>query len=60
MLLLSLNELPLDFVTYIWSSSQTKSELIQNIKTYKKNSDYKETVYKSIVNSENTELAIKI
>ncbi len=53
------NELPLDFVTYIWSSSQTKSELIQNIKTYKKNSDYKETVYKSIVNSENTELAIK-
>ncbi len=48
------NELPIDFVTYIWSGSQTKKELIDNIKTYKKDSDYKLTVYKSILNSENT------
>lgn len=53
------NELPVDFITYVWAGSQTRKELIQNIKTYKKHSDYKETVYQSIVNSGNTELAKK-
>ena len=53
------NELPVDFITYVWSGSQTRKELIQNIKTYKKHSDYKETVYQSVANSENTELAKK-
>jgi len=53
------NELPIDFVTYVWASSQTKNELIQNIKTYKKHSDYKETVYQSAFNSENTKIVAK-
>ncbi len=50
------NELPIDFVTYVWSGSQTKDELIQNINTYKKNSDFKETTYQSVQNSENTKI----
>ncbi len=53
------NELPIDFVTYVWSGSQTKKELIDNIKNYKKNSDYKETVYQSALNSENTKIVAK-
>ena len=53
------NELPIDFVTYVWAGSQTKSELIQNIKTYKKHSDYKETTYQSVLNSENTKIVAK-
>lgn len=53
------NELPIDFVTYVWAGSQTKNELIQNIKTYKKHSDYKETTYKSVLNSENTKIVVK-
>lgn len=53
------NELPTDFITYVWAGSQTKKELTQNIKTYKKHSDYKETVHQSVLNSENTELAKK-
>lgn len=53
------NELPIDFVTYVWSGSQTKKELIDNIKNYKKHSDYKETVYQSVLNSENTKIVAK-
>jgi hypothetical protein len=53
------NELPIDFVTYVWSGSQTKKELIDNIKNYKKHSDYKETVYQSALNSENTKIVEK-
>ena len=53
------NELPIDFVTYVWSGSQTKKELIDNIKNYKKYSDYKETVYQSVTNSENTKIVAK-
>ena len=53
------NELPIDFVTYVWSGSQTKKELIDNIKNYKKHSDYKETVYQSALNSENTKIVAK-
>lgn len=53
------NELPIDFVTYVWSGSQTKKELIDNIKNYKKHSDYKETVYQSALNSENTKIVVK-
>lgn len=45
------NNLPIDFVTYLWAGSQTKEELIQNIKAYKLNYDYREAVYKSIINS---------
>ena len=51
------NELPINFVTYIWSGSQKEKELIDNIKKYKKNSDFKETVYLSIINSEYTKVA---
>ncbi|MDO5106178.1 hypothetical protein [Capnocytophaga sp.] len=51
------NELPIDFVTYIWASSQTKEELVQNIENYKLNSDYREVVYKAIANSESTKTA---
>ena len=53
------NELPIDFITYVWSGSQTKKELIDNIKNYKKHSDYKETVYQSALNSENTKIVAK-
>lgn len=53
------NELPIDFVAYIWSGSQTKKELIQNIRDYKKHFDYKSTLYKSILYSENTAIAEK-
>lgn len=53
------NELPIDFVTYVWSGSQTKKELIDNIKNYKKHSDYKETVYQAALNSENTKIVAK-
>lgn len=53
------NELPIDFVTYVWSGSQTKKELIDNIKNYKKYSDYKETVYQSVTISENTKIVAK-
>lgn len=53
------NELPIDFVTYVWSGSQTKKELIDNIKNYKKHSDYKETAYQSVLNSENTKIVAK-
>lgn len=53
------NELPIDFITYVWSGSQTKKELIDNIKNYKKHSDYKETVYQSALNSENTNIVAK-
>ena len=53
------NEFPIDFVTYVWSGSQTKKELIDNIKTYKKHSDYKETAYHSVLNSENTKIVAK-
>ena len=53
------NELPIDFVTFVWSGSQTKKELIDNINNYKKKSDYKETVYQSALNSENTKIVAK-
>lgn len=53
------NELPIDFVTYIWSGTQTKKELIDNIKSYKKHSDYKEAAYKFALNSENTKTVAK-
>ncbi len=53
------NELPIDFVTYVWAGTQSKNELIKNIKTYKKHSDYKKTVYQSVESSENTEIAKK-
>ena len=53
------NELPIDFVTFVWSGSQTKKELIDNIKNYKKHLDYKETVYQSALNSENTKIVAK-
>jgi len=53
------NELPIDFVTYVWSGSQTEIELIDNIKNYKKHSDYKKTVYQSVLNSENTKIVAK-
>jgi hypothetical protein len=53
------NELSIDFVTYVWSGSQTKEELIDNIKNYKKHTDYKETVYQSVLNSENTKITAK-
>lgn len=53
------NELPTDFITYVWAGSQTKKELTQNIKTYKKHSDYKETTYQSVLNSGNTEIVAK-
>lgn len=53
------NELPIDFVTYVWSGSQTKKELIDNINNYKIHSDYKETVYQSALNSENTKIVAK-
>lgn len=51
------NKLPIDFVTYIWASSQTKEELVQNIEIYKLNSDYREVVYKVIAGSESTKTA---
>ena len=53
------NELPIDFVTYVWSGSQTKKELIDYIKTYKKHSDFKEPVYQSVLNSVNTKIVTK-
>ena len=53
------NELPIDFVTYIWSDSQTKNELIQNIKNYKLYLNYKKTAYLFILNSKNTKIAEK-
>lgn len=53
------NELPIDFVTYVWSSSQTKKEMIDNVKTYKKYSDYRITTYQSVLNSENTKIVAK-
>lgn len=53
------NALPIDFVTYVWSGSQTENELIENIRNYKNSSDYKETIYLSILNSENSEIAKK-
>lgn len=52
------NELPIDFITYIWSGSSTKDELIQNIYSYKKHYDYKKTIYESLLISENTEISI--
>ena len=51
------NKLPIDFVTYVWASSQTKNELIENIKNYKNNPDYRETIYLSVLHSENTKIA---
>lgn len=53
------NELPIDFVTYVWSGSQTKKEIIDNVKTYKKYSDYKITTYQSVLNSKNTKIVAK-
>jgi hypothetical protein len=53
------NELPIEFVTYVWPSSQTTKELIDNIKIYKKNADYKETIYHSILKSEKTNFVLK-
>lgn len=53
------NELPIDFVTYVWSGSQTEKELVDNIKNYKKHSVYKETVYQSALNAVNTKIVEK-
>lgn len=53
------NDLPIDFVTFVWAGSQTKKELIDNVKTFKKHSDYKEPVYQSLLNSENTKIVAK-
>lgn len=53
------NELPIDFVTYVWSGSKTTKELIDNIKIYKKYSDYRVTTYQSVLNSENTKIVAK-
>ena len=53
------NELPIDFITYVWAGSQTEDELIENIRVYKKHSGYKQTVYQSVVKSENTKIAVE-
>lgn len=51
------NKLPIDFVTYIWSGSHTKNDIISNIKHYKKKLSYKEALYKNIETSKNTEIS---
>lgn len=47
------NELPINFVTYIWAASQTENKIIQDINAYKLNSNFKLLVYKSLLNTEN-------
>jgi hypothetical protein len=51
------NNLPIEFLTFLWSSSQTKEELIRNIATYKTNNNYRLTLYESIKESKNTQIA---
>jgi hypothetical protein len=51
------NDLPFEFVTFLWSSSQTKEELVRNISNYKINSNYRLTLYQSIKDSKNTQIA---
>jgi hypothetical protein len=51
------NDLPLEFLTFLWSSSQTKEELVRNISNYKSNSNYRLTLYQSIKDSKNTQTA---
>ncbi|MDR1544387.1 MAG: AlwI family type II restriction endonuclease [Prevotellaceae bacterium] len=51
------NEMPLDFLTYVWAACKTKKELVENIEIYKKYGDYRKVVYKNCVNSENTKIA---
>ncbi len=53
------NKLPIEFVTYLWSESHTKNELIQNIKDYKKHKNYKKTIFNSVKISKNTKIAEK-
>ena len=53
------NELPVDFITYVWSGSQTEKELKDNIKSYKKHSNYKESTFQLILNSRNTKLVVE-
>ena len=39
------NNLPIDFLAFIWQSSSTKEELVNSIKAYKANIDIKQVLY---------------
>lgn len=51
------NELPIDFVTYVWAGSRYEKELKENISLYKKGVECKRIIFQSVVNSKNTEIA---
>lgn len=51
------NNLPIDFVMYVWTGSRTAKELLSNIKNYKKYNNYKDTVFSSVQQSQNTIIA---
>lgn len=52
------NELPFDFLTYVWSGSKTINELKENIEIYKQ-SGFNNVVYNSVLNSDNTKIVAK-
>ena len=46
------NNLPIDFLTFIWSNSTTKEELVQSLTAYKATRDIKQVIYNNCLTSE--------
>ena len=46
------NNLPIDFLTFIWSNSTTKEELVQSLTAYKATRDIKQVLYNNCLTSE--------
>tara|TARA_B100001250_G_scaffold144171_1_gene123425 strand:+ start:30525 stop:32540 length:2016 start_codon:yes stop_codon:yes gene_type:complete len=51
------NNLPIDFLTFIWSNSTTKEELAQSLTAYKATRDIKQVLYNNCLTSESVVIA---
>ena len=51
------NNLPIDFLTFIWSNSTTKEELVQNITAFKLTRDIKQVLYNNCFTSDSVRVA---
>lgn len=51
------NNLPIDFLTFIWSNSTTKEELVQNITAFKATRDIKQVLYNNCFTSDSVRVA---
>ena len=51
------NNLPIDFLTFIWLNSTTKEELVQNITAFKATRDIKQVLYNNCFTSDSVTVA---